>query len=198
MEAPFATWVAVAFTLGFYGLTVLGVNRTRRLIGRSPLVILQRGSPEEVAAVFGMWAFPVVLILSTRLPDVALFRLFVEGWGFRAVGTVLLLGGLVLQYVSIMALGRAFRIGLDPDQRELLVRHGPYRYVRHPIYTAFAGFFFGAWLLQPNLLFSILTPLAIARLVLQAVREERLLLGTFGREYQEYVNATKRFIPWVL
>lgn len=198
MEAPFATWVAVAFTLGFYGLTVLGVTRTHRQIGRSPLVILQRGSPEEVAAVFGMWAFPVVLILSTRLPDVALFRPFVEGWGLQAAGGVVILGGLILQYISLIALGEAFRIGLDPDQRELLVRHGPYRYVRHPIYTAFAGFFVGAWLLQPNLAFSLITPLGIARLVLQAVREERLLLGTFGRKYQDYMRATKRFIPGVL
>jgi protein-S-isoprenylcysteine O-methyltransferase len=127
-----------------------------------------------------------------------MFRPFLDAPALRLLGAVLLLGGLALQYVSIVTLGRAFTIGLDPGQQKHLVRHGPYRYLRHPIYAAFLGYFIGAWLLQPNLFFTIAMPIAITRVVLQAMKEEQLLLATFGPDYRAYMASTRRFVPWIL
>ncbi len=192
------TIIAVMFAIGFYSVTSLGIARTRRLTGRNPVIIFRTGTAEEIAAVVVLWLFPLVLVLSTLMPEAAPFRPFIDSPGLRATGALLLLGGLVLQYISIVTLGRAFSIGLDPEKQEHLVKHGPYRYVRHPIYAAFLGFFVGAWLLQPNRFFSIAMPVAIARVVLQAVREERMLLDRFGEQYREYMKSTTRFIPGIL
>ena len=190
--------VAIVFALGFYTVTFLAITRTRRLTGRNPVIIFQTGTAEEIASVVALWLFPLVLILSTLMPGAGLFRPLLDASTLRGAGAVLLLGGLVLQYVSIMTLGRAFSIGLDPERQEHLVRHGPYRYVRHPIYAAFLGYFVGAWLLQPNAFFSAAMPIAIARVVLQAIREEQMLLATFGQAYRSYMHSAKRFIPLIL
>lgn len=186
------------FALGFYAVTVTALIRTWRLIGRSPLVVLQQGRADEIVAVAAHAVFPLVLVLSTLRPDLGWFRPLLDAPAMRLFSGALLLGGLGWQYISMTALGEALRIGIDPAQRTHLVRHGPYRYVRHPIYTAFLGYYLGAWLLQPNLLFSILAPLAAARIVLQALREERMLAGTFGDAYRGYMASTKRFLPGIL
>lgn len=190
------TIIAVVFAIGFYLVTSLGIARTRRLTGRNPVIIFRTGTAEEIASVVALWLFPLVLILSTLMPEAGPFRPLLDVQALGRVGAVLLLGGLVLQYVSIMTLGRAFSIGLDPARQEHLVRHGPYRFVRHPIYAAFLGYFVGAWLLQPNGSFTVAMPIAIARVVLQAVREEQLLVASFGQDYRDYMRSTKRFVPW--
>lgn len=198
MSRPFATAVAIVFALGFYGITVWALERTRRQIGRSALVAFRYGGLEEMASVLAMWIFPLVLIASAWRPEAPTLRTLVAVPALRVAGAALLLGGLVVMARSIVVLGPAFRIGIDPEQRAFLARRGPYAYVRHPIYAAFLGFYVGAWLLQPNVLFSILTPLAAARIVLQALREERMLVDAFGDTYREYVASTKRFVPGIL
>ena len=191
------TVVAVTFAFGFYLVTLLGIMRTGKLTGRNPVIIFRTGNAEEIAALVAFWLFPLALIASTFGPETGIFRLLFNAPALQFAGIVLLLGGLVLQYVSIVTLGRAFTIGLDPDQQKYLIRHGPYRYVRHPIYAAFLGYFIGAWMLQPNLFFSIAMPAAITRVVAQAMKEEQLLLTTFGAEYRAYMASTRRFIPWI-
>ena len=191
------TTVATVFAIGFYLITLRGILRTRQLTGRNPVIIFHTGSAEEIIALVAFWLFPLALIASTLWPEVRLFRLFLDVTALRLAGAILLLGGLALQYASIMTLGHAFTIGLDPGQQKYLIRHGPYRFVRHPIYAAFLGYFIGAWLLQPNLFFSIAMPAAITRVVAQAMKEEQLLLTTFGAEYRAYMASTKRFVPWI-
>jgi protein-S-isoprenylcysteine O-methyltransferase Ste14 len=191
------TTVATVFAIGFYLVTLLGIIRTGKLTGRNPVIIFRTGSAEEISALIAFWLFPLALITSTLWPEMGMFRPFLDAPALRLLGAVLLLSGLALQYVSIVTLGRAFTIGLDPSQQKYLVRHGPYQYVRHPIYAAFLGYFIGAWLLQPNLFFSIAMPAAITRVVAQAIKEEQLLLTTFGAEYRSYMASTRRFIPWI-
>ena len=76
-----------------------------------------------------------------------------------------------------------------------LITHGPYRWVRHPLYTV--GFIFylalsvltGLWTLGLGIL--ILGPALIWR----TPQEEANLIETFGDEYREYMQRTGRFLP---
>lgn len=167
------------------------------MTARTPLVVLRRGNPEEIIAAVVMWVFPALLTVSTLLPHLRLFRPFLDGPGLRVVAAVVLLSGLALQAVSMATLGRALRIGIDRERPGPLVRHGPYRHIRHPIYAAFLAYYLGAWLLQPNLLFSIILLVAVPRIVYQALKEERALVQMFGEDYAAYMKSTKRFIPGV-
>lgn len=193
-----ATIIAGGFALGFYGVTTAALLRARRLAGRSPLAVLRDGSIEEVVAAAAMSLFPLVLVLSTLRPDARVFRVFLDVPELQAAAAILLAGGLFLQAMAMQTLGRALRIGIDREQRTLLVRDGPYQYIRHPIYAAFLTYYAAAWLLQSNLVFSIVLPVAWARIVYQALQEERALLGIFGQRYEEYRQSTKRFIPGIV
>lgn len=193
-----ATIIATGFALGFYAVTTAGLLRARRLTGRSPIVAFRYGGAEEVIAVVGMWVFPLVLVYSTQRPESQTFGLIFSVPILQAAGAVLLAGGLVLQAAAMRTLGRALRIGIDPEQRTHLVREGPYRYIRHPIYAAFLTYYAAAWLFQPNLLFSVVLPVAWARIVYQALQEEHALREIFGRRYDHYMRSTKRFIPGIV
>jgi len=192
-----STVIAAGFAIGFYSVTTVALRRTQRMTAHSPLAVLRSGNPEEIIAAVFMWVFPALLTVSTLLPHLPLFRLFVDAPVLRVAAAVVLLTGLALQAVSMAALGRALRIGIDRERPGPLVRHGPYRRIRHPIYAAFLAYYLGAWLLQPNPLFSIIVLVAVPRIVYQAFKEERALVQMFGEDYAAYMKSTKRFIPGV-
>jgi len=188
---------ALGFAAGFYGVTAYAVTRTARLTGASPVIIFRIGTVEEKASVLLLWIFPLVVIAAALFPDLALTRLLFDSPLLRAVGTFGLAGALWLHFIALRTLGAAFQIGVDPSMTPGIVRTGPYRLVRHPVYTAFLLYFLGIWLVFPNVLFSVVAPLAAMRVYLQARYEEAVLVERFGRDYAEYMRSTARFVPGV-
>jgi protein-S-isoprenylcysteine O-methyltransferase Ste14 len=76
-----------------------------------------------------------------------------------------------------------------------LIEIGPYRRVRHPMYTVFIVFLIGIALVTTNLLgliFSLLISFSFPSI---AKTEEALLTETFGDEYRSYMERTGRFFP---
>jgi protein-S-isoprenylcysteine O-methyltransferase Ste14 len=75
-----------------------------------------------------------------------------------------------------------------------LVTWGPYKYVRHPSYSAYffliRGFFL-AWL---NLL-TLPCFVAIPGYFLNVETEEKMLVERFGDEYKLYQQRTGKFVP---
>ncbi len=83
---------------------------------------------------------------------------------------------------------------------QTLVRTGPYRFVRHPLYASLIWMFFGASLVYVNWLAAILTVLIfIPFMRRRALLEEQVLLERFP-EYAAYRKTTGMFfvrlIPW--
>ena len=115
--------------------------------------------------------------------------------------TIFVMAGLILQIVMfILAIWARFHLGrhwrgviaiLDDHQ---LIRSGPYRLVRHPIYTAMLGMFVGTAMISgrwPALLGLILSAIAYWRKVRI---EEHYLHDAFGEEYKEYSRITPALI----
>jgi protein-S-isoprenylcysteine O-methyltransferase Ste14 len=79
-----------------------------------------------------------------------------------------------------------------------LVTEGPYRRVRHPMYTAFLTVWLGGSLLAANLAVALPGLLGIALVIVtRTPREERMLLDRFGDEYRAYMARTGRLLPRV-
>ena len=78
-----------------------------------------------------------------------------------------------------------------------LVRTGPYRWVRHPIYTAVLGMYCGTLLVSGQ----IHAPIALAIVLLAYSRkismEEKALRDAFGAEHEIYRQETWAWIPGV-
>ena len=79
-----------------------------------------------------------------------------------------------------------------------LVTRGPYRYVRHPLYTAAFLWSAGLSFLLRSLwgiavLFVILLPVVILRIR----EEEAMLVDEFGDQYRNYAARTWKLLPYV-
>jgi protein-S-isoprenylcysteine O-methyltransferase Ste14 len=96
------------------------------------------------------------------------------------------------------ALGANFSTVLHVRDRHTLVTHGPYRWVRHPMYTVLAMFCLSVLLLTGNLIVGGVPVAALALIVVTRVRrEETAMAEKFGEAYQAYMQRTGRFLPGV-
>jgi protein-S-isoprenylcysteine O-methyltransferase Ste14 len=78
-----------------------------------------------------------------------------------------------------------------------LVTSGPYRFVRHPIYTGLLAALLGTALAN-NLIGLIIVVILGAYFYYAASVEEKNLTATFPTEYPAYRTNTKMLIPFVL
>lgn len=85
--------------------------------------------------------------------------------------------------------------GLTVDHR--LVTEGPYRYVRHPVYTSLMAIAIGTALIFRSYLLVVVAVASIAAHRWWAAAEEELLRSPegFGDTYRRYEASTGRFLP---
>ena len=104
-----------------------------------------------------------------------------------------LLGVIVLFY------NRPGNFSIYPEICEgaTLITEGPYRWTRHPMYTALIIMMIGVSGYNGRWINQVAALTLIAIVVTKALREEQLLPRIFP-EYPDYANTTKRFIPYVL
>jgi protein-S-isoprenylcysteine O-methyltransferase Ste14 len=77
----------------------------------------------------------------------------------------------------------------------VLCTHGPYRWVRHPLYTFGASFFVAFALMADNWFIALLAGLAFAIMAIRTPAEEANLIAAFGDEYRGYMRRTGRYLP---
>lgn len=116
----------------------------------------------------------------------------------RWTGTALMLVSVPLIGWAQWALGKNFSTTLDAHEGHTLVTHGPYRWVRHPMYTITLLFCVGTLLTTANWVIGVPPILALALIVVTRIEnEEALMVELFGDEYREYRERTGRFLPRV-
>jgi protein-S-isoprenylcysteine O-methyltransferase Ste14 len=104
----------------------------------------------------------------------------------------------LLSWTGTRALGRQWRIdaGLSSDHQ--LVMSGPYRVVRHPIYTSMLCLFLAfGFATTPLPLLAAATVLFLAGTEIRVHIEERLLASRFGETFADYRRRVPAYIPWL-
>jgi protein-S-isoprenylcysteine O-methyltransferase Ste14 len=121
------------------------------------------------------------------------------GHWFEFLNTILVIAvilvSLWMMFSAVRVLGKQWSLQARVLEDHKLVREGPYRFVRHPIYTGMLGMIVAgglAWshwagILIALLLFGIGTAIRVRS-------EEKLLREQFGAEFDDY----KRSVPAVL
>lgn len=76
-----------------------------------------------------------------------------------------------------------------------LVTSGPYRWVRHPLYTVGSSLFIAFGMMADNWFIAALGVLAFVAMAIRTPKEENNLIEKFGDQYREYMKHTGRFLP---
>ena len=114
----------------------------------------------------------------------------------RGLGLALGLASVALMVWVQWALGANFDVTLHLRAEHTLVTDGPYRWVRHPMYSVLLLFELAVLLLTANWFVGGVPLVALALIVATRVRrEEALMLSTFGAAYERYMRRTGRFLP---
>lgn len=132
-----------------------------------------------------------------RYGDTILFR-FIDTLDYSygiAIGTGLAGLGYAGTLWCYAALGNAWRIGINRKEKTLLIQHGPYRFVRHPIYLFQVVLLIGMLTLLPTPFSLLILLVHCICIFIKALDEEAYLTGIHRSQYREYCSRTGRFLP---
>ena len=139
-----------------------------------------------------LWLSPFVYLINPAW--MAWSKIGLPEW-IRWLGVVigvLCVGGVYWLFSSIGS-------GITPTsatrQQHTLVTGGPYRWVRHPLYTIGSSMFISFGMMADNWYIALLGILAFIAMAIRTPKEEANLLEKFGDEYREYMTRTGRFLP---
>lgn len=100
-----------------------------------------------------------------------------------------------LIYWMFSSIGTGITPTVATRSEHKLVTNGPYRWIRHPLYTFGTSFFFSFALMADSWFIAAMAVLAIALLSIRLPTEEALLIEKFGDEYRNYMKRTGRYLP---
>lgn len=99
-----------------------------------------------------------------------------------------------LTVVCWIVMGRNWSVAVVHDDQQL-VTNGPFRFVRHPIYSLSILLMACTIIVLPTLPLAMTAALHIVLLNLKARGEERHLLAKYGEQYRAYMKSAGRFVP---
>jgi protein-S-isoprenylcysteine O-methyltransferase Ste14 len=139
-----------------------------------------------------IWFSPVAYMLNPAW--MAWSRLGLAVWA-RWLGAGIGIICIFLIYWLFSSLGRGITPTVATRKEHELVTFGPYRWVRHPLYTVGTSFFLSLGLLVDSWFIIVLAVLAFVLLAIRTTDEEAKLIEKFGDEYRRYMLRTGRFLP---
>ena len=129
--------------------------------------------------------YPVV-----EIPIAPAERFFISG--------VLALIGTGIRFRAMTTLGAWFTNAVSTQTGQKIIKHGLYKYLRHPAYTGSLVFFLGVGLSTNSVWgFAAVMALMSYALLRRIQVEEKVLVVSFGQEYTDYMKTTKKLIPFV-
>lgn len=129
----------------------------------------------------------------------ALRRRFVPDAEWIAwVGLAACIGGVALAIWARRLLGRNWSATVQLKRDQELIQAGPYRWVRHPIYSGFLLLFAGTALIYGQWRGLLAVAIVFASFWRKLRLEERWLGEHFGPAYAAYRKRSKALIPWLL
>ncbi len=196
------TWrraAVCASGLVYWAGVLVQARRIRRRIGRSPN-LRPRGTRERLLwlgwmLVIVIWiGQPLVIPRPMDLPGFRVFPALLHPAG-TVIGVALLLAGYAGTLWTYSAMGDSWRIGVNRNERTVLISNGPYAWIRHPIYAFQIVMLAGGVALLPTVASVVALLLHAYCVHIKARDEEQYLLGLHGAEYRDFLNRTGGVFP---
>jgi protein-S-isoprenylcysteine O-methyltransferase Ste14 len=166
--------------------------------------ILRGGAPEDKkkkdkGSLAYIWIVILICVnaavyLSFRMP----FPIVQRGSVMNYTGLSVILAGMILRFYAIASLGRLFTVVVTIRKDHHIKKDGIYSILRHPSYAGSLLSFLGFGLSLNNWLGLIVAfiPVLVAFIYRMDI-EEKVLTEQFGNEYTDYMQHTRRILPFI-
>ncbi len=137
------------------------------------------------------------LVFHDRRDTLICGRLY-ESRAAEIAGDIITAAGLSFAIWARVHLGRYWSAMVTIKQGHELIRSGPYRWVRHPIYTGFLVGLLGSAITVSTGDAFIGLAVVVATCMVKIRREERLLTAEFGDSYRQFQRDVPMLLPFIL
>jgi protein-S-isoprenylcysteine O-methyltransferase Ste14 len=169
------------------------------LSGRHVKAVARRESPLSRAGHAIPLIIAAVLLALPTLPYGFLSgRVFPRSEYIYRIGVFVLIAGLAFSVWARIHIGRNWSGVVTLKQDHELIRSGPYRLVRHPIYTGLLLAFIGTAIARDQWRGWLAVLIGLAALWRKLRLEERWLTEQFGDSYRRYRDKVAALIPYLL
>ena len=188
------TFFHTIFAVAFFAMVTLRIYYGRKARQeRSGVENKESKRNMAIRAAFGLGYVGAVVVYIFAPGLFAWTDIQLPDWS-RWIGALITIGSVLLLWWVQWALDVQFDTNLHTQAEHQLIKHGPYKRVRHPMYTFEIVFCLGYWLANLTWSNAIVWMLLVSVQVARAMREERAIEG-----YDEYVARVQwRFIPGVV
>jgi len=178
------------FERGYFQLKAMIVSGEARKLGES------KG---KLAALISSFLFAQLWVIGSFIyiakPAAMGWTRFPAPSWIRWLGMMITASGMALEFSTQIFLGRNYSTTLHIGEKQSLVTTGPYRRIRHPMYTALVAVGIGMGLMSASWYFLIPFIATGIVIIFRTRREEDAMIEKFGDEYVQYAQRTGRFLP---
>jgi protein-S-isoprenylcysteine O-methyltransferase Ste14 len=147
----------------------------------------------------GWWRIQILLIAAA----IAFFMIRHDAilWSYTLtigiIADIVTLIGLIIILWARTVLGGNWSTTAVLKENQELIQSGPYRYVRHPIYSGLMLMVLGVAIFYGRAIGFVAFTISFIASWFRARQEEKLLTKHFPEEYPNYKKRVKAFIPFV-
>ena len=158
----------------------------------------EEGTASKVAGLLGLLGFISVLTYAINPKWIAFADLALPVW-LRWAGVAIALAGFALLQWAQVTLANSWSDTPRMLKEQSLITSGPYRLIRHPIYTAFILILSSTLFISSNWLIGLgWSGMTILETVSRIGFEESLMIEYFGDQYRDYMKKTGLLLPKVI
>lgn len=156
----------------------------------------------------GGWTMRIIAIA------VVVFAVFLRGYAFELlpfldvsfwphslvsgiIADILVVVGMAIMLCARFTLGRNWSANVVLKENHELVTKGPYKYVRHPIYSGLLLMILSTAVYSASVFGFIIFIAFFFGAYYKARKEEKLMIEKFPEEYPQYMGRVKALVPFV-
>jgi len=194
-QAVLMGWILQTTTLAWLLLVIVwlvSALRTKRAIQR------QSGASRLVnSAILIVGVYLIFFAKSSGIPwlDLQLYTVTIP---IALAGLLAVVTGVAFSIWARFMLGGNWSSSVTVKENHTLVRSGPYRIVRHPIYTGILLGMLGSAIQRGGMSCFVGVLFCVLSFWLKSRIEERFMVQSFGEQYLQYRHEAKALVPFIL
>jgi len=194
MDIELITKVTLIILFSLFSIIRIEYYRRARKAGYSTVIVEKRA--------YSIW-LSIFICYEVATFFVYIFSPELLAWAAISLPLALRLTGAWLGFMALLwflwihrYLGNSLSVRLQIKDPQKLITDGPYRWIRHPMYTAFYLLHLATFLLTANWFIGVSWTIGLTLIIaLRIRREEAMMINHFGEKYRLYMQQTGRFFP---